>query len=43
MKKMESAMDKIDEIDELQTYPNPKDRVKNLYQGKGYGHRTKDY
>ena len=26
----------VKKIDELQTYPNPKDRVKNLYQGKGY-------
>ena len=26
----------VKKVDELQTYPNPKDRVKNLYQGKGY-------
>jgi len=31
---MDTGMKKIDE---LKTYPDPKARVKNLYQGKGYG------
>jgi len=26
----------VKKVDELKTYPDPKDRVKNLYQGKGY-------
>ena len=33
MKKIKST---IDEIDEIKNFPDPKDRVKNLYQGKGY-------
>ena len=33
MKNMEKT---VKEIDELKNFPDPKDRVKNLYQGKGY-------
>ena len=35
-KTLKGQIDRLNESDELKNFPDPKDRVKNLYQGKGY-------